>query len=313
MITRFFGNTKPINYIVIFFFIGLFYFLVLFLGPNRVSTTSEILFGVTGYVFLLAQILVLDNLTKKTKISEVSSFPMLFFSVLVIAFSEVVTDTSILICNFFLLLASYQLLHLNPAKKINIRVFNAALWVCVASLFSPFAVFFIFPVYLAVYFYCGNELRNWLMPWAAIGSFLLITYAILILFGIEDFLRSHYNLVIKANFSEDYNYRDYTRLTLYALFMTLMLILVFSRLRNLGQGRITELRGFTNIFITAIVITFLSLGGKEGIRPILFSFSPTALFLTNYFEMFKKPRLKEFLLILVIILPLTVTILKLVS
>jgi len=311
MISRFFGTTKPINYLVLFLFL-LFFFLAKFFilagsdwSLNMLATTG------LAFVALIVQIYLVNEMARKANLNDISSFPMLFFTLLIIAFSEVLSDWRIIICNLFLILCINDLLTINSSKKTNVKVFNASLWLAIATLSYPFAILFYLPTYFAIYFYCGKTLRNWLMPLAAVITFLLISYAILIVFQNPDFLVEHYRFAIAENGFLKLNYQGYTRLTLYALANIVLLLIVFGRLRNIGKGRVLQLRMLFLIFMVGIPLTILGLGEDDGLKTILFTFCPVSIFITNYFEIFKRKRLKEYLLLLVIIGPVLISIWKL--
>ncbi|NKI31187.1 hypothetical protein HCU67_04470 [Muricauda sp. DJ-13] len=151
------------------------------------------------------------------------------------------------------------------------------------------------------------------MPLAAIVAFSLISVSIGLLFSSSEFFRQHYTILMPEGVFEEFNFESYTRLTLYVLANVILLFIVFGRLRAIGKGRVLELRMLFLFFIVGIILTLISLGPELGLGAILFTFCPVSLFITNYFQIFRRKRLKEYVLLFVIIAPISISIWKLFS
>ena len=311
MISRFFEGTKPINYLVLLIFLLIFILLKFFLEISGVSSTKTWGSLAIGFVFLALQIYAANEIARKANIAEHSSFPMLFFVLLILAFSEVLSNTNLIIGNLFIILAIFNVLTIDGTKKINLNFFIAALWILVASIFYPFAIFYLAPLLLAILFYGASELQNWLMPIAAIICFSLIVFAASILMGESDFLWQHYQMALPEGLFAEFNFDGYTRLSFYAMANIILLLILFSRLKDIGKGRVLELRMLFLFFVSGIIITLLSLGPKVGLQSILLTFCPVSIFITNYFQIFRKKHLREYILLLVILAPISISIWKL--
>lgn len=311
MISRFFEGTKPINYLVLLIFLLVFILLKFFF--ETFGVTNAKIWGslAIGFVFLALQIYVANEIATKANIAEQSSFPMLFFVLLILAFSEVLSNTDIIVCNLFVILAIFNVLTIDGTKKINLNFFIAALWILVASIFYPFAIFYLVPLLLAILFYGASEIRNWLMPIAAIIGFTLVILAASIIMGESDFLMEHYRLTLPEGLFAEFNFDGYTRLSFYAMANSILLLILFSRLKDIGKGRVLELRMLFLFFVLGIIITLLSLGPEVGLQSILLTFCPVSIFITNYFQIFRKKRLREYILLFVIVAPISISIWKL--
>ena len=136
MISSFFGKTKPINYIVLSVFLFLFYgvFLFLFLKDNggAISIPLEVLtLGI-----LLLTIFVINQIIKTEKVTDFSSYAMLFFVLLIVTFADILLDKNAIFAAFFLLLAVWRLLSVKTIRNVKHKVFDASFLICVASLFQ---------------------------------------------------------------------------------------------------------------------------------------------------------------------------------
>lgn len=311
MISRFFEGTKPITYLVLLIFLLGFFVFKFYVQWFTDQIGYEVSTNILAFVFLALQIYFVNEIARKANLTEMSSFPMLFFILLITAFSEVLFDVRLIISNFFVVLSIQDLLTINTSKRSNLNFFSSTLWLCVASLFFPPVVFLFLPVVFAVIFYGASDIRNWLMPLAAILCFLLIGYATALLIDATSFFAEHYKIVLPENLFSEFNFENYTRLTFYSIANIVLLVIVFGRLQDIGKGRVLEIRMLFLFFIVGILLTLISLGPKVGLRAILFTFCPVSIFITNYFQIFRRKRLREYVLLFIIVAPISISIWKL--
>ena len=112
MISGIFGKTKPINFIILQGFLFVFYWFVNFVlyknhyGPEKL-VTKFVALGI-----LLFSVFLVDFIVKRNQITATNSFAILYFTMLIVIFPEVLLDDNSIFCNFFLLLALRRLLSL---------------------------------------------------------------------------------------------------------------------------------------------------------------------------------------------------------
>ncbi|WP_246865700.1 DUF6427 family protein [Croceivirga thetidis] len=313
MISRFFEGTKPINYVVLLSFLFGFFVFRFYVESLQDQISIDFLNVGVSFIFLVLQIYLVNEIARKANLTETSTFPLLFFILLITAFSEVLLSSKLILSNFFVLLSVQEILTVDTSKRNNFNFFNASFWICIASIFYTSTILFFIPILFSIFFYAANNLRNWLMPLAAIVAFSLISVSIGLLFSSSEFFRQHYTILMPEGVFEEFNFESYTRLTLYVLANVILLFIVFGRLRAIGKGRVLELRMLFLFFIVGIILTLISLGPELGLGAILFTFCPVSLFITNYFQIFRRKRLKEYVLLFVIIAPISISIWKLFS
>ena len=172
MISSFFSKTKPINYVVLLFSFLLFYVAHYFLSESRVNYN---LIYILILVAIMLQIVGVQEIVRLRKITNVTSFAMLFFVLLCIAIPKIVYFKDIVFCNLFLMLSLNRLLALKALTRVKQKIFDATLWICVASIFDSSALFFLIVVFFAVYVYGTKEYRSWLVPFVAVIFFYFIS------------------------------------------------------------------------------------------------------------------------------------------
>lgn len=304
MISSIFGKTKPINYIIVLTFLFLFYWLVHIILFNRVYEPNELLLqtGVLG--LLLVSFIVVDFIVKRNKLTGSNSYTILFFGLLMLVFPETLVDNNAIICNFFLLLATRRLISVRTLRDIKFKIFDASLWVMFSSLFYDWALIYLLVVYIAIYIYEPKNFKNWLVPFAAIFVMFMISYSFLILTNNQEYLLNHYQFNIKFNADFLLNWANSSKLIIYTLIVFIMSIFAFLKIGKSGLGKIVTTRLIVFSFVIGLLLNFLV--SSEGIHPILLTFFPAAVLITNYIEAIKRENIQEVILMLSIFVPFMV-------
>lgn len=300
MISSFFSKTKPISYVVLLVFLGGFYWVVEASKNNFEFTTESFWLQMLVMLVLLASVFVIDDMVKKEKITGQSSFAMLFFVLLMVVFPKTILDNNAILANVFMLLSIKKLLEIKEAKNIKHKVFDAALLICVASLFYKWALLYFIVVFFSLNTYGGKNIKNWIAPLMAVISFLMVATAVLAIFNNVAFLGKQYNFEILGI--------DHTAIISklgikHAVFLLLIVgfaIFDFIKYRKKGGGKLITMRMLLLCFVLVFPILFLE---PTRSNPILLAFFPAAVFLGSYMETVQRKRFKEFILIVFIALP----------
>jgi len=306
MISNIFGKTKPINFIIVFAFLFVLYGLVHFFLFDIVYAAEELMIQLLLIVVLLFSIFVVDFIIKRNKLTAPNSFAILYYALLITIFPETITDHNAIICSFFLLLATRRLISLRSLKEIKLKVFDATLWILVASLFYQWAILYLFLVFAAIYIYEPKNIRNWMVPIAGGFTFFMIAYCILILAKNTDFLWAHYQFEFEFNTSYFKKWINSSKLVIYILVILMVSIFAFLRLGKSGLGQIITMRLIGISFVIGLIVKILS--SSTGLYPIMLTFFPAVVFLTNYVEAIKKINIKEIVLISSVLVPFLIFI-----
>ena len=304
MITSIFGKTKPINYIIVLTFLFLFYWLVHFSLYDRVYRPEELLGQAFILGLLLFSIFIVNFVVKRNKITLANSYAILFYALLLVVFPETLTDNMAILSNFFVLLATRRLISMRSLKKLKFKIFDASIWIMFASLFYDWAILFLLVVFIAIYIYDPKNFRNWLAPIAAIFTVLMISSAYLVLTNNLDFLFTHYLFSIRFNVGHYLNWTSSSKLIIYMLALFILTVMAFIKLGNSGVGKIVTTRLIVFSLIIGLVLNVLI--SSEDLHPILLTFFPASVLMTNYVESIKRDNIKEIVLIFSILIPFAV-------
>jgi hypothetical protein len=207
------------------------------------------------------------------------------------------------------MLSVNRLLALRNLKQVKQKIFDATLWICLASIFDPWVLLFFIVVFLAIYVYSTKEFKNWLVPLVATTFFLLLTVAFLMLIGNIGFLEEHYVFQIPSNFNEEFIENFSVKPFLYIAVVIALILTVFIKQGYQGVGRIIHLRLLLVYFLVAIVVFIARTIEANNYMLILYSFFPAAVFATNFIETFKRKRLKELVLTICVLFPFVLLLL----
>lgn len=306
MISSFFGKTKPINYIIVLTVLFMFYWIVRFLWLD-VEFNPQIIIGNIGVLSILFfSFFVVNFIVKRNKLTKTNSFTILFYALLCILFPESLLDNNGIFCSFFLLLATRKLLSLKSLKDIKYKIFDAAMWVIIASLFYDWALIYLVWIFITIYMYEPKNIRNWFIPIAAFVAIFLITLSILVLTNKTVFFLNHYTFTLRFNKEMFLEWNKSSKLVVYLLAIIFVGFLGGIKIGKSGVGRKASIRLIAFSFVIGVALTLLE--AAKGSFPIMVTFFPAAVFLTNYVETIRKPRLKEVALILSIVVPFSIFI-----
>ncbi len=304
MISSIFEKTKPINYIILLGFLFIFYWSIHFLVFNSVYQPKELLLHIGILALLMFSIFVVNFIVKRNKVTGTNSFAILFYTLLIVVFPEVLMDSNAILCNFFLLLSIRRLLSIKSLKNIKLKIFDATLWITAASFFYDWALLYLILVFVSIYFYEPKNIRSWMVPIVGVFTAFMIATSLLILADNLIFFENHF--VFSYDYTQNYflDWKNSVKLGLYALLVSVAGILGFVRLGKSGIGRIITMRFIAISFILGLVVTLLKSSTTH--FPVLITFFPAVIFATNYVEVIKRPNVKEIVLIAAVLIPFIV-------
>ncbi len=291
MITAIFNKSKPINLVLASLMLFFGFLMVQFQTIEILSVSAFIYkFGLILLVILSA--LVVDFIVKKNALSGQNSFVIFFFAMFFFYFWGSNNDFRLILANLFILLALRKIISLKSQIATTKKIFDAALWICVASLFHFWSILFMLVLYLGIMLYVSNYYKNWLVP--LVGAFVVF----MIVSGYELIVNNRF-----FNFSNTLISTDYTSLNssfnwmtgiFFATILIVSLIFLPSRIRlKLQKNKLSYL-----ILIVALIIgiVLFLISQNKSSAMLIFIYFPLAILFTSFFEKITKPILQSVLL-----------------
>jgi len=307
MLRRFFASSKPINFVVIGIVVVLFLVMYSLATWENLSAGDFIVHKIGIIIGFLLTLGVFDFVVKKNVLTRKNSYAVLCFALFCLAVPAIFSHARVIVAGFFIMLALRRIYSLRSKTDTHKKIFDAAFWIFIASLFYFSSLLFLVLLYFAIIFYCAGNYRNWLMPFGALLVVLLLgtTYA-LYTTGIMAFIEGY--IVYPS-----YDFTSYSSPKLLiplSFFLALYLWTIFKYLALLNAAFQTHKPAFALVIIASLIALVIAVGfapvrnGSE----FYFLFGPLAILTSRYVERSKSKWFNEFLLWMIVALPILLII-----
>ncbi len=282
MITSLFKKSTPLNYTIVVT-TALVVFLLFLAG--RDTATLSWLGAASIVVFLFASLFIVNFIAKKNNLSRDSTFTVLFYVLFVMFFPGILDKPRLMLAGFFVLLALRRLISMHSFKAIREKIFDASIWVFVATLFHFWSIVFLLLVFLSILFHVSRDYRNWVLPFLAFfavtAAFLLYAAAFdpAIIGELRDSAYADFSIGYFASQVEQGALSVYAAV---ALFFTSSMIFSVSARPLVVQASYKKVVAW---FFLAVFI-FLASPGKSN-ETLVFTFAPLAIMATAHIEFYK--------------------------
>jgi len=309
MIASVFSKTKPINYLIIGFFIILSFVLYITNQTDFIFTWVEVLKKAFYLGVILTSITLVNFISLKNNLTQNNNYAALLFFIFLLFFPEVFTHENILIANLFLLLALRRLISLRSMKSIQEKLFDASFWIFLAALFHFWSIFYIILVFISIILHVSKEVKNWLIPFIALLSVTII------FFVFNEFFENQlmFFLLNKSYVSFDFFYfkNTYQNIAL-ALFAPVALLFFISHVFTISQKPLNLQSSYKKVLFSFVLgIGIFILSANKNNSYLAFSLAPLAIIGANFIEDLKINWMKEVTVYLLLFLSVFLFIMQL--
>lgn len=298
MITSIFKKSSVVNYalIVILFLVAYF----LFQSAASVNLANHIDFSDNSLIIILliTCFFLVNFIVKKNGLTKNSSYTILFFLLFLLFFPTVFTQSNLLFANFFLLLAMRRLISLQTLKAPKEKIFDASMWIFIASLFHFWCILFIVLVYISIIFHVSRDYRNWLLPFVAFVTTAVVFYAAALYFDktwIDHILNQS-----QMHLELDYFTNNFQNAAL-SFYVVIALYFLFSMVFSMTNRPLILQASYKKMIFGFLIgsIVFILSPDKNNAM-LLFTFFPLAVMTTNNIEYSQNQMYQEIVLLLLI-------------
>lgn len=283
MFTSLFRKSTPLNYSLLIIGVVFSFFLYQISNQSASFTWILLLQKTTILGLILASLFTINFITKRNGLSKDSSYSILFYFLLLQFFPSVWNNLSLLISNFFILLALRRIISIQSLKAPKEKIFDASIWIFIASLFHFWSILFIILVFIAIFFHVARDYRNWFLPFIA-----FFTVATIVVFFSLMFRTDWINYLLKnasVNYKFDYFENNYQNLA-FSIYVTIALFFLFSLLLTLSKRPLILHSSFKKIIIAFLIgIAVLIVSPYKSNDLLLFTFAPLSIMATSHIEM----------------------------
>ena len=298
MITSVFKKSTLFNNALVVVFLLIFFFM--YQSSDLFSNISVVGFSKKAILVLLlfASFFLVNFTVKKNNLTKNSSYTILFFLLFLLIFPSIFNNSNLLFANFFLLLAVRRLISLQTLKAPKEKIFDASMWIFIASLFHFWCIFFIILVYISIFFHVSRDFRNWLLPFLA-----FFATAVIFLFSALVFNKTWITHIInqtQTNFELDYFTNNYQNNAL-SFFVIIGLYFLLSLIFSLTNKPLILQASYKKmIFGFLIGITIFLISTEKSNEMLVFTFMPLSVMCTTNIEYSQSKIYQEIVLLMLI-------------
>jgi len=287
MITSVFKKSTLLNFSLVVFLI-LFFDFIYQIQDLAWSNSAVLVFKKTAIgIVILASGLITNFISKRNGLSKDSGYSILFFLLLLLFFPTLYDNINLVFANFFILLAFRRLISLQSQKASKEKIFDASLWIFVASLFHFWCILYLVLVFISIISHVSGDYRNWLLPFIAFFAIGIIFAMYALVFNAD--VISYITNGIETNFSIDYFTNNYQNAAL-SIYATVALFFVISMLMTLSSRPLLLHASFKKIIIAFLIgVTIFVISTHKSNDLLVFTIAPLAMMATAHIEM---PQLK---------------------
>ncbi|WP_035669002.1 DUF6427 family protein [Flavobacterium sp. 83] len=299
MITSVFKKSTPLNFSLVVILMLVFFLIYQFQDFSWTDSLFLILKKVALFCILLASVFITNFVVKKNGLSKDSTYTVFFYFLLLLFFPSVLNNINLIVSNFFILLALRRLISLQSLKASKEKIFDASLWIFLASLFHFWSIIFIILVFISIIFHVSRDYRNWFLPFIAFftTAIIFLLYAAIFNVNVIEYITTS----VRMDFRIDYFTNNYQNaaFSIYATIALFFVISMFATLSSRPQLLHVSFKKIIASFFIGIVIFLISSNKSNDL--LVFTFAPLAIMATSHIEIVQL-KLKQEIVLFVFIL-----------
>lgn len=302
MIASIFNKSKPINFVIV---VAITILAFVFAALHFTNYTFSIGYLAQQFVVLsisIFTIFLLNFIVVKNKLIEQSSYHILLYSLFLAMFPVVLISVKVLLSNVFILLALRRIISMKSQINVKKKLFDASFWIAIASLFHFWAILFFILIFIALFLFSDNRIKNWIIPiTGVITVFLLI---VCYHFIVYDTIEGLFSYLPRFNF--DFNaYNSIKIIVASTLLLSFGLWSTIFYVKKINST-LKMFRPSHKIIIAAVILalSLVVLSEEKTSGEFVFLFAPLAIIITNYIETIEENWFKELFLSVLVLAPI---------
>ncbi|MCD0475674.1 DUF6427 family protein [Flavobacterium sp. EDS] len=282
MITSVFKKSTPLNYSLVVILMLVFFFIFQFQDISWTKSLISISEKISLLIVVLGSMLITNFVVKKNGLSKDNGYTIFFYLLLTLFFPSAFNNPNILLANFFVLLALRRLLSLQSLKASKEKIFDASLWILLASLFQFWSILFMVLVFISIIFHVAGDYRNWILPFIALFAIATLFLLVALLFNIDVLAFFHDRVAVDFRINYFTNNYQNGALSIYvavALFFVVSLLMTLSNRPLLLHSSYKKIVAY---FFIGVIIFLVSPNKSNDL--LLFTVAPLAIMGSSHIE-----------------------------
>ena len=302
MIASIFSKSKPINFIIVALFVTMLFASVNFKLVSQEFTASLALSTFSKYLVVLFLLFVLDFIISKNFLTQKNGYALMTFGLMFFVFPETLEDINIILASLFILFAMRRLISLHSKLNIKKKLFDAAFWIGVASIFYFWAIIFFIVVLIALVYFFQNDIKNVVVPFIGLLVLEILYVCYNIVFNDSYFGEKGYLETINFDYSVYNSKSMILALTIILSIFIWILIYYFKTIQDKSKKLRPSYLIIAWFGILALLLVVIT-NNKNG-SEFIFLFAPFSLVMANYLELVSEKWFKEAIISLLLLVPI---------
>lgn len=285
MITTIFSKSRPFNYILISICLIVCFVLYQMKSDFVIDGIWSMSYLSLILMILLGSIFISNFITKRNNLSKDNSYVFLFFFCFMILFPTTLGNFKLITANFLILLALRRLISLQSLVAPKQKIFDASLWIFIASILHFWSILFIVLVFISIFLHVGRDYRNWLLPYIAFFTIAVILAMISLMSGypLMENIKNH--AVLNLNFN--YFTNQYQNIAL-SIFSAMTVLFLFSQITTFASKPLILINSYKKIIIAFFIgVTIYIVSSEKSNNILIYTFMPLSVMATGFFENMK--------------------------
>jgi hypothetical protein len=259
------------------------------------------LFVKKGFTFLiiLASIFLTSFIGKRNGLTKDSGYTAIFYLLFLLFFPSLFNNFNLLCANFFVLLALRRLISLQSMKASKEKIFDASLWIFVASLFHFWCILFLILVFISIFFHVSRDYTNWVLPFIAFFAVTVLFAFYTSIFGINSLEYLNQTAQVDLVISNVINSRQKMAFYAYvsvAIFFVLSMFFTLSNRPSITQ--ISYKKIILSFFVGALIFVFSTYKSSD---ILLLTIAPLAILGSAHIE-YSQTKFKQEMVFMAVVL-----------
>ena len=304
MISSFFSKAKPIHLVIVCSLLFLVFVIAKYYNIDDQFSLSLLFKQTVLLIVCLSSVFVLDFLASRNNLTKKNSYKILIFSLFIALLPQTILNSKLLIANFFVLLALRRIVSLRTNKEIKKKLFDAAFWISIATLFYFWSGLFFILIAAALILYRIVDVKNYIIPFTGILTVCILGFSYMVLTG--------YNLIdylieqFKVSFDiSTINSKRMIIATTIILSYGIWSLFYFMRYLK-SKAKKSRPSFIIIIFSIIIALMIIAISPYKNGSEFLFLFAPLSIIITNYLETVSERWFKEALLFGLVFTPIII-------
>ncbi|WP_179317144.1 DUF6427 family protein [Winogradskyella undariae] len=300
MITSVFSKSKPINFIIVAIYVSL-----LFVITNYALFVLDMHSGLAAlfkWLITLFLVFLLDFVVSKNNLTQRNSYAILIFALLLGIFPEALRHTDLLLSNLFIVFSLRRLISLHTKLNIKKKLFDAAFWIALATLFYFWAILFFVLVIVALIYYSQNDFKNVIVPFIGTATVLILLLVYNIIMYDVYFKPSDFERYISLDFTAYNSKASILKLTV--LFSTFVWTLFYYFRIIPDKNKKLKPSYFIIAWASVLAVLVAVIAPVKNGSEYLFLLVPFSIIMANYMEMLSERWFKQIFVTLLIVTPI---------